>query len=451
MLDEKVIRDPVYGYIRLTSEQCELIKLPVFQRLRRISQLSFADLVYPNATHNRFSHCLGVMHLGRIVSNYLKTSGIGEEIGLEDIDYKSIVWAGLLHDIGHLPFSHVCEPAFAYFMDELTDWKDYHVKLGSEIIQNPEFGIEAVIGEEIAEKVTALISDTNSNTYPLVQKVMTGICSIDRLDYLKRDAHHAGTPEYAIIDMERILTSIISFGEDVDISPLFKKKAMYALEGVVLSYFYMYRAIYYHHAVRAAYLLFQDIIWDAFDNPDYNLKGEIENLRDPNFWCHFDDHRFLSLLYSIKGLHSKLEQLVFRKLPKAVPLEKIGDHNITRIAKLIGNHSYKDKVYMEREITKKLKDRYPELERILLDSTIVSPYPPSFRSGKLIYIWDEKMNNSEPVNLASQATYLKVLEDTSENERAAAIYVYPKSFRENSKFMDDLKLTCREELRSISL
>jgi HD superfamily phosphohydrolase len=184
MLDEKVIRDPVYGYIRLTSEQCELIKLPVFQRLRRISQLSFADLVYPNATHNRFSHCLGVMHLGRIVSNYLKTSGIGEEIELEDIDYKSIVWAGLLHDIGHLPFSHVCEPAFAHFMDNLTDWKDYHVKLGSEIIHNPEFGIEAVIGEEIAEKVTALISDTNSNTHPLVQKVMTGICSIDRLDYL---------------------------------------------------------------------------------------------------------------------------------------------------------------------------------------------------------------------------------------------------------------------------
>jgi HD superfamily phosphohydrolase len=226
---------------------------------------------------------------------------------------------------------------------------------------------------------------------------------------------------------------------------------MYALEGVVLSYFYMYRAIYYHHAVRAAYLLFQDIIWDAFDNSDYNLKGEIENLRDPNFWNHFDDHRFLSLLYSIKGLHSKLEQLVFRKLPKAVPLEKIGDHNITRIANLIGNHSYKDKVYKEREITKKLKDTYPELERILLDSTIVSPYPPSFRSGKLIYIWDEKMSNSEPENLASQATYLKVLEDTSENERAATIYVYPKSFRENSKFMDDLKLTCREELRSIPL
>jgi len=52
---EKVIRDPIHGYIGISKEQFKLIELPVFQRLRRISQLSFADLVYPNANHNRFS------------------------------------------------------------------------------------------------------------------------------------------------------------------------------------------------------------------------------------------------------------------------------------------------------------------------------------------------------------------------------------------------------------
>ncbi len=67
---EKVIRDTVYGYVGITVEQLALMELSVFQRLRRISQLSFADLAYPNAMHNRFSHSVGVMHLGSIISRY---------------------------------------------------------------------------------------------------------------------------------------------------------------------------------------------------------------------------------------------------------------------------------------------------------------------------------------------------------------------------------------------
>ncbi|RKX62311.1 MAG: hypothetical protein DRP34_04360 [Thermodesulfobacteriota bacterium] len=137
----KVIRDPIYGYIPITKEQLEVIELPVFQRLRRISQLSFADLVYPNATHTRFTHSLGVAYLAGIVVEYLKTSGIGKEIGLEEIDYEALKWAGLLHDIGHLPFSHVCEPAFAYFIDGTEDWKDYHVKLGINILNEKNLGL----------------------------------------------------------------------------------------------------------------------------------------------------------------------------------------------------------------------------------------------------------------------------------------------------------------------
>ncbi len=160
---EKLIRDPIYGYIGISKEQRELIELPVFQRLRRISQLSFADLVYPNANHNRFSHTLGIMRLAQMVNDYLITSGIGEEMGLsKKEDYQFVVWAALLHDIGHLPFSHVCEPVFAYFIDNFDDWKDYHVNLGCRIIQEPSFGILSIIGEEPAKKYV------NSSTEKLI-------------------------------------------------------------------------------------------------------------------------------------------------------------------------------------------------------------------------------------------------------------------------------------------
>ena len=306
----KVIRDPIYGYIPITKEQLEVIELPVFQRLRRISQLSFADLVYPNATHTRFTHSLGVAYLAGIVVEYLKTSGIGKEIGLEEIDYEALKWAGLLHDIGHLPFSHVCEPAFAYFIDGTEDWEDYHVRIGINILKNEKFGIKEKIPSEILKKVIALIGKESCKEIPLLLKsILTGVCNIDRLDYLRRDAYHAGTPEYAIIDYHRVLNSLTYYPPDPYLVPVFKKKALYALEGVILSYFYMYRAIYYHHAVRAAYLLFQNIIWEAFEK--YDLQKDISQLTEPDFWNTFDDYKFINLLYSKSKLGSKLNCFLY--------------------------------------------------------------------------------------------------------------------------------------------
>ena len=294
---KKVIRDPIYGYIGLTEEQLNVIELPVFQRLRRISQLSFADLVYPSATHNRFSHSLGVMHLARILSDYLKNSGLGEQLELNDDDYEAIIWAGLLHDIGHLPFSHVCEPIFAHYIGNPINWREYHVEIGAKIIQDSRFGIIDILGSKMVNKVVKLIRGKDSQIPRLLVEVITGICSVDRLDYLKRDAYHAGTPEYAIIDAQRILTSLHFYPEDPYTAPIFRRKALYALEGVILSYFYMYRAIYYHHAVRSAYLLFQDIIWEAFENS--NLREKLNELFIPEFWNHFDDHCFLTILRDI--------------------------------------------------------------------------------------------------------------------------------------------------------
>lgn len=204
----KVVRDPIYGYVGLTKDQLKVIALPVFQRLRRISQLSFVDLVYPNANHSRLSHSLGAMHLARILAEYLRISETGKQLGLTREDYKAIVWAGLLHDIGHLPFSYACEPAFAHFVGRQMNWKDYHVQIGGEIIRDRSFGIAKVLGKQMADKVCKLIQGECSSHQRALSEAMTGACSVDRLDYLRRDAYHAGTPEYAIVDYNRVLTCL---------------------------------------------------------------------------------------------------------------------------------------------------------------------------------------------------------------------------------------------------
>jgi len=438
---KKVIRDPIYGYIGFTERQLKVIELPVFQRLRRISQLSFADLVYPNANHNRFSHSLGVMHLARILSDYLKGSGLGEQLNLNDDDYEAIVWAGLLHDVGHLPFSHVSEPAFAFYMDNIEDWKDYHVKkIGDRIIRDSDFGIKDILGKEMATKVCKLIKGENSQIPRVLTEMTTGTCSIDRLDYLKRDAYHAGTPEYAIIDVERIIKSLLLYPQDPYIAPIFRKKALYALEGAVLSYFFMYRAVYYHHTVRSAYLFFEDILWKAFQK--YNLKEKLKDVYKLEFWHHFDDHFFLTLLRDTnKNLRNRLEQLIFRKLPKMIPNKKITRENRRRIYRFVGRTPFKDKVQKEEDIKNRLEEY--EVEKILLDSPMIIPYPHSLLAEKRIYIWED----NEPTDMTKLSTHLSRLQDAAEEQLAARVYVSPAELRSDEKFIEDLNRAIMMELK----
>jgi len=437
---KKVIRDPIYGYIGITHEQLCLINLPVFQRLRRISQLSFADFVYPNATHNRFSHSLGVMRLGRIASGYLKDTGIGEELDLStEEDYMTIEWAGLLHDIGHLPFSHVCEPVFAHFIDNTNVWKDYHVDLGSRIITNPEYGISEILGDEIAEKVPHLIKGESSVLSRHLTEIMTGISSIDRLDYLRRDAYHAGVPEYAIIDSDRIIKSLLIYPGDPLLSPIFKAKSLYALEGVVLSYFYMYRTVYYHHTVRALCLLFQHTLWDAFEK--YDLKDKLDDILTPEFWNHFDDHTFLGILRELnEDIRKSLERIVFRKLPKIVPISKL---NVGRIFRFLSNATFAEKMHIERMICEYLHEF--GVEDVLLDSPIVIPYPRSSLAERAIYIWDE--TEKEPYNIAEDSPHMLTLSQVAEKQLAARVYVYPPNLRSNERFIDELNEVIKTEVR----
>jgi HD superfamily phosphohydrolase len=438
---EKVIRDPVYGYIGITKEQLAVIELPIFQRLRRITQLSFGDLVYPNATHNRFSHSLGVMHLARLLINYLESSGLAEKLKLTKKEKEAFIWAGLLHDIGHLPFSHVCEEPFAYFMPGFLEFKEYHTGIGCHIISKPEFGITPIIGEDIAEMVCKLLKGIG---HPLLTRMLDGLVSIDRLDYLQRDALHAGTPEYAIVDAERIVNSLVIYPEDPLLAPVFRKKALYSLEGVVLSYFFLYRAIYYHHTVRAAYLLFQNILWEAFQN---GLKEKLEenNWLTPSYFPNFDDHCLMALLRGIDVSRKALEEeLLYRKLPKMIPPEKLDIYSST-----IGIYFYntkdkilENKVKKEEELEERLKKF--NIKRILLDSPLIIPYPRSLLSERLIYIWGEK--DDKPQDIGDIAPHLRATTDAAEKQMSGRVYVYP-DLRDNEDFIRDLKVAIREILR----
>ena len=98
------IIDPIHDFVRVNNSELEIIDTPIFQRLRRIKQLSGAHLIYPGAQHTRFEHSLGVMHIASMACQSLLEKSI---IPLDEI--QNLRFAGLLHDIGHGPFSHLFE------------------------------------------------------------------------------------------------------------------------------------------------------------------------------------------------------------------------------------------------------------------------------------------------------------------------------------------------------
>ncbi|MHA1187350.1 MAG: HD domain-containing protein, partial [Candidatus Heimdallarchaeota archaeon] len=95
-----------HGYIFIDSLSKQLIDTPYFQRLRRIKQLSGSEFVYPGANHTRFEHSLGVSYLAEKMTKSLQND---EDIDLQEKDIELVKTAGLLHDIGHGPFSHTFE------------------------------------------------------------------------------------------------------------------------------------------------------------------------------------------------------------------------------------------------------------------------------------------------------------------------------------------------------
>ncbi len=114
------IRDPIHNFIHFNVDEQSVIDSRPVQRLLYINQLALTYLTYPGATHKRFEHSLGVMELaGRVFDIITDAENINDSIRevfpqITDQSYlrywrKVVRIAGLVHDVGHPPFSHAAE------------------------------------------------------------------------------------------------------------------------------------------------------------------------------------------------------------------------------------------------------------------------------------------------------------------------------------------------------
>jgi uncharacterized protein len=274
---EKRIRDPLYGFIRVDKQDLRLIDHKIVQRLRWVSQLPLEQLVYPSAQHSRFEHSLGTMHLAGIAAQSLVRNSSGRfyeacadnpsfadlnQNDQTDFFVRCARWTGLLHDLGHAPFSHTFEDACKFSPHDASyDHEHYGFFLARQIFE--ELGD---MGNAVSSTVLRVLNKNIlfSELYPLemlIRRIIDGSLDVDKGDYLPRDSYHCGV-NYGSYDRDFLWENvIITENFQLGIMP----KAALEAWSLTLARHKMHQYVYKHHIRTITDALLVEILNLAFE------------------------------------------------------------------------------------------------------------------------------------------------------------------------------------------
>ena len=277
--EPRVLRDPVHGYIHITSPVIwRLLDTPEFQRLRRIRQLGGVFQVYHTAEHSRFSHSLGVYEIVRRMTE--EVPDIGGSLSRQE--KLVVLCAALLHDVGHGPYSHSFERLSHCSHEQMT------MRL---ILEDTD--IHTVLAEadpSLPAQVAAVIQGTCPN--PLLCDLISSQLDADRMDYLLRDAYETGT-SYGTFDLERILRCLRVKNGRLCI----KESGMHSVEDYIMARYHMYWQVYLHPVARAYEVMLQ-LFFDRYSEVRSQLKIDLlENvfhLSELTCFLELDDYRLVT-------------------------------------------------------------------------------------------------------------------------------------------------------------
>tara|TARA_B100000424_G_scaffold119979_1_gene90637 strand:+ start:2787 stop:3959 length:1173 start_codon:yes stop_codon:yes gene_type:complete len=261
------VRDSIHDYIDLDDLESSLVDTEPYQRLRWIKQLGSANLVYPGANHTRLEHSIGVSHL-------VKQMASQSDVPKDEIPLVSV--AGLLHDLGHSPYSHLA--------DELPFGKD-HVEVTQDIINSSQISdILSDQGLDINEVCNLIKGDHKYGS------LISGDIDGDRLDYLMRDSHYTGVKTG--VDTGRLVTKMSIADNELVIG----ESGLPVVETFLTSRSIMFPTVYFHPFSRGAELMLARATSAAIDNDVFTYDSFVS----------FTDHKFLSELNLAGGLPQKL-------------------------------------------------------------------------------------------------------------------------------------------------
>src|SRR5574343_1933831 len=225
----KIINDPFHGFIKIPYEILyDVIEHRFFQRLRRISQTGLLSLVFPGATHTRFHHAIGAMHLMYTALETLKQKGVK----ISEEEEKSALLAILLHDVGHGPYSHALESLL------MEDW--HHEKLSILLMHK--------LNEEFNGQLSMAIEMFQGKYHrSFFNQLISSQLDVDRLDYLNRDSFFTGVSE-GIIGSDRLIEMLNVHNGNL----VLEEKGIYSIEKFIVARRLMYWQVYLHKTVVSA-------------------------------------------------------------------------------------------------------------------------------------------------------------------------------------------------------
>ena len=348
-LDEtKVLKDPVHSYIHIHYEVIwNCLDSKEFQRLRRIRQLGGDFQVYPTAEHSRFSHSLGVYEIVRRMVTEVKSLCIE----LTEYEKVCVMLAGLLHDVGHGPFSHAFEHVTNHSHEEYT------AKI---ILGNTELNaILRAVSEKLPQDIVSIIQHTHEND--ILNQIVSGQLDADRMDYLLRDSYFTAT-SYGQFDLERILRTMrvrkTAEGRKVIVV---KYTGIHSVEDYIMARYQMYWQVYYHPVARSYEAVFIQLfnrLKDIFkDDKDYfeDMKVLIPFLEKSEVsvdeYFKLDENSLLYCCALIQDKEDKIAADLARRLQNRKLFEYVdyNEENLAQIKNMLKESGLDDRYYLRIE------------------------------------------------------------------------------------------------------
>jgi len=289
--------------VQFDRSEYNIIHHRFVQRLRGIRQLGFAHYPFPGATHTRFCHSIGIMHLaGMAFDSIFRDRPFGNR--KRGVQLRSVVrMAALLHDLGHGPFSHAAEFAMqpAHLLgigvegNRQATHEDYTVAI---LLQSD---LCAVLGQNFefdGRHIAALIDP--SRTVPddffvvdgfdlrgLLSVLVSSNLDVDRLDYLVRDSFFSGV-KYGQVDVHWLVSHLsrhVTAQGDVHLAV--ERNAIYAVQDFLMSRLQMFLNVYFHPKSISYELMFQRLL--NADDCSYSLPVDLEEYlycNDGHLWSY---------------------------------------------------------------------------------------------------------------------------------------------------------------------
>ena len=391
-----LIRDPIHGSIKIeTEEEKKVLDSPFFQRLRYISQLSGAQMVYPSATHTRFAHSLGVMYLAGLYARAL----------LKDDEERisAIRLAAMLHDIGHGPYSHQFDDAvYSQFYSDVPEVASGQI-MGHDY---QRFRILEKMAEEnyIKDKTYEMILEIWQDKDLIGAAIVQGVLGADRLDFLIRDSYFCGTQQFGMVPIDRIIKN--SYVVDIDGTErlAYSYKLLDDLYITLVGRFFMYRNVYFHKAARSADIMIQQLLRMAYKPlnlgdwiNDLDLFSKLNEFTLSGLICSSEDKEIRDF-YERIFVRRKLYKMVFESLaPESLEMREIR-RDVLRL--------YLEKMYLS-PLKARLND-IPIIPDTLLDITFFNP--DEFRASN-VFIYDPKkrLGLEEVITMEEALNKLKYL------------------------------------------